>query len=293
MVEIWRALARARVLVRINNLGAEVLANKATGRFGWRETFLGLGDVILADSDALSKVHEVVIDGGVGRPRAFVMLPEHPKAPVRLRVHWGLERAKQGDNGPLRVVEPADIATAIKGLGPRPTLAKYEFDHRFLLFVAGLGLGVDITDTDRTDADGQYLFHRVLANYGRRVADTIPAPRSLSEIQKPAEPGSLQNLQDVLGAQIDPITHPQLSLSELLTAGAGFSESMEASFPRWASSSLLFAFVHYSVNEGRLTAPDLDEIDLCMGRWIAEFLKKRGTPEEEIFRRGSWTCAIP
>jgi hypothetical protein len=66
---------------------------------------------------------------------------------------------------------------------------------------------------------------------------------------------------------------------------------VSASYPSWVVPSLLYGFIHYPVEGDRVIAPDLEEIDRCMGRWIELYVNKRGTPEEASFRKEPFTLS--
>jgi hypothetical protein len=212
---IWKALAEARVLVNVRDLGVERVAAPGQGRVAWRETLEALATSTAARGEFLGRVHEVLIQHGrqsgaraLTRNGATVLALDFSGGPLEK----GDERAGPT---PLVVPSPEAIQSVLAALPARPVNEVYEFDNRFALALAGAGLGLLVVAPDARDAAGRPAFHRVLAGYGPHANELAPAIAAMAD-------------------RIDPLANPQVLLERGDTHGAALEMPMEATFPSTA-----------------------------------------------------------
>ncbi|MBI4861332.1 MAG: hypothetical protein HY815_13905 [Candidatus Riflebacteria bacterium] len=101
MTPTWRALARAKVLLEISDLGPERRDGTPTGRFGGREAFRRLEEGVGGDEKRLAGVHEVLITEAPGRPIAALEPRTKAGDPAIFRLAYTVARDDQGRPGLL------------------------------------------------------------------------------------------------------------------------------------------------------------------------------------------------
>lgn len=293
---MWEALARARVVVRLGELGAERSKGKLRGRFGWIESFFLLHQATGGDESLLGRFHELVVRQAA-TPGASLAPGGGPGLPVVLLLDFALREPPGPPNAPprsrlkLELPSAARIRAVLEKLGPRPRLDRYEFDNRFPLFLAKLGLGWAALDPDARDATGRLAFHQVFAQYGPLVEKLEPRPRPPGET-RPVSGGGLQNLVDAVASVVDPRYHPQLELRPGPAADAGFALPVRPTFP-FDAPHLLFLYLQYRLDAGEVVAPALDWIDARMGSFLGRLATVRGTPAAKDLMTSDWSCAQP
>ncbi len=293
---MWEALARARVMVRLGELGAERAGGKLRGRFGWIESLFLLHQAIAGDETLLGRFHELVVRQ-TASPGAALAPGAGPDDPVvllldfALRERPGLAGAPAGSHLQLALPPVARIRSVLEALGPRPRLDRYEFDNRFPLFLAKLGLGWSLLDPDARDSSGRLAFHELFAEYGPVVEKLEPRARPPGE-RFPVSGSQLQNLVDAVAAVVDPRYHPQLELRPGRTADAGFALPRRPTFP-FDAPHLLYLYLQYRRDAGTVVAPGLDWIDARMGAFLGRLAPLRGKPAGKAILTSEWSCSQP
>lgn len=291
---MWASLARHHVLVSVAAVGAERVAGRFQGRVGWVEAFLLLHEATKDDDGLLGRIHELVIRKA-DQPGVRVW-PRNPLTdPVLLQVDFAL-RAEPIEGGAVRLVlalpDAAAIHAVLAGLGERPTLAKYDFDERFPLFLASLGLGVELLQPDLRAPAGGYAFQEALKAYGDMIGAQPPTP--------------FAHLREGLTREVDPCVNPQALLQQGLETDAGLEVPRDASFPGDAARPRRF-YIAFAIKGGSVAVYSLDDMDGAFAR-LAEHDAAAATaataatgPDPTAAagsnaparRRPSWSCRTP
>ncbi len=151
---------------------------------GWRAAFAELGKAIKASPELLQSVHEVVIDRTVsGGPAArlevdadgarrliltfaFTSRTYTPGTLAAAPDARSLGKAVRG----VHIEKPSyqQILATVAEAGPRPEVARYSFDRRFLQFLAALGRIPQI-DTRLDTSGGEPFLKKLFDQYGAEL----------------------------------------------------------------------------------------------------------------------------